>query len=64
MAGQTNFAIIFQSPSRLTVKCLSKVDKSNLEVHRLFLAFFLKLSCCEDHVSCSSILPESTLAFW
>ena len=50
LAGQPNFAIILQSPSWLTV--------SNALI--MFLAFLLKLSCCEDHFSCSSVLPEST----
>ena len=56
LAGQLNFAIIFQ--------CFGKVDKGHVEVHILFLAFFLKLSCCKDHVYCSSVFPESTLTFW
>ena len=53
LAGQPNFAIIFQSASRLTVKWFGKVDKGHVEVYILFLAFFLKLSCCQDHVYCS-----------
>ena len=35
------------------VKCFGKVDKSHIEGHILFLAFLLKLSCCENHVNCS-----------
>ena len=46
------------------VKCFGMVHKGHVEVHILFLAFLLKLSCCEDHVCCFSVLPESTLAFW
>ena len=45
------------------VKCFGKVDKGHVEVHILFLAFLLKLSCCEDHVYCSSVFLESALAF-
>ena len=54
-------------PKSLTidcVKCFGKVDKGHVEVHILFLAFFLKLLCCKGHVCCSSVFPESTLAFW
>ena len=64
LAEQPNFAILFQSPSRLTVKCFGKVDKGHVEVHILFLAFFLKMSCFKNHVYCSSVFSESTLAFW
>ena len=46
------------------VKCFGKVDNGHVEVHILFLAFFLKLSCCKDHVYCSSVFHESTLTFW
>ena len=46
------------------VKCFGKVDKGHVEVHILFLTFFLKLPCCKDYVYCSSVFPESTLAFW
>ena len=49
-------------PKSLTtdcVKCFGKVDKGHVEVHILFLAFFLKLSCCEDHVYCSSVLADA-----
>ena len=58
LVGQPNFAIIFQRPSRLTVSNVL------VEVHVLSLAFHLKLPCSEDHVDCSSVLSESTLAFW
>ena len=34
---------------------------ATVQVHILFLAILLKLSCCEDHVY---VLPESTLTFW
>ena len=56
-----------EHPNSLTTYCgksFCKVDKGHVEVHILFLAFLLKLSCCEDHVYCSSVFPESTLAFW
>ena len=46
------------------VKCFGEVDKGHVGFHILFLTFLLKLSCCEDHVYCSPVFPESTLAFW
>ena len=45
------------------IKCFGKVNKGHVEVHVLFLAFLLKLPCCDDHVNCSSVLSESSLAF-
>ena len=67
--GKTNTGTtaLERSVSSLTtdcVKCFGKADKGHVEVHILFLAFFLKLSCCEVHVYCSSVFPESTMAFW
>ena len=53
-------------PKTLTtdyIKCFGKVNKRHVEVHVPFLAFVLKLPCCEDHVSCSSVLSESTLLY-
>ena len=54
-------------PKTLTIyhiKCFGKVNKDNVEVPFLFLAFLMKLPCCEDHVNCSPVRTESTLAFW
>ena len=54
------FAIIFQkSLTTDWVRCFGKVDKGHVEVHILFLAFLLKLSCYEDHAFCSSVFSES-----
>ena len=44
-----------KSPTTDCVKCFGKVDKGHVEVHMLFLAFFLKLSCCKNHVCCSYV---------
>ena len=44
-----------KSLTAVCVKCFGKVDKCHVEVHILFLAFLLKLSCCEDHAYCSSV---------
>ena len=54
LAGQPKLCHNF--PKSLTtdnVKCFGKVDKGHIESHILFLAFLLKLPCCENHVNCS-----------
>jgi len=44
-----------------SVECFSEIHKDGVQVHVLFLAFFLKLAGSKDHVSCASIRPEATL---
>ena len=47
-------------PKSLTTDCV----KCSCRGPHSVPGIFLKLSCCKDHVCCSSVFPESTLAFW
>ena len=49
-------------PESITTNCVK--SKRLVYIYILFLAFLLKLCCCEDHVYCLSVFSESTLTFW
>ena len=63
LGGQPNLAIIFQSPSRLTVsKALVRSTNVMYRSTFSFLTSLLKLPCCEDHVYCPSVRNKMTCA--
>ena len=63
LAGQPHIVMTFKGPSWLTVSNHSVRSIKVELISTLFLAFLLELLCCKCHVYCSSVLPDSTLAF-
>ena len=50
--------LIFNNIPTYQIESFSKVNESDIQMHILFIAFFLQLSCRENHISSR---PKSTL---
>ena len=46
------------------VKCLDKVDESDIEKHLLLKALLLELLNGENHIHCGPLAPKAALGFW
>ena len=54
LSGQPNFDIFSKTVTADYVQWVGEVDKGDIDVFILFLAFLLELSSCKGQVYCSS----------
>jgi len=53
-----------QSRSVNRVKCFGQVNETCIQVFIFLSAFLLDLTCCKDHIHCSSLWAKATVRFW